>query len=60
MLGVLCVRVCACECALVSVPGRRGGASVRVAHQRRVVLAPVLRRTTVLLVALPLRDLLGL
>lgn len=44
----------------MSVPGCRRGASVRVASQRRVVLAPVLRQTTVLIVALPLRDLLGL
>lgn len=43
----------------MSVLGCRRGASVRVARQRRVVLAPVLRQTTVLLVALPLRDLLG-
>lgn len=48
----VCVHVCA---------DAQRGASVRVARQRRVVLAPVLRRTTVLLlVALPLRDLLGL
>lgn len=35
-------------------------ASVRVARPRRVGLAPVLRRATVLLVALPPRDLLDL
>lgn len=40
--------------------GVRRGASVRVANQRRVVLVPVLRQTTVLLCALPLRNLLGL
>lgn len=44
----------------MSVSGCRGGASVRVADHRRVVLAPVLRQAIVLLVALPLRDLLGL
>lgn len=43
-----------------SVCGCRKAASVRVARQRRVVLAPVFGQATLLLVALPLRDLLGL
>lgn len=54
---IMCVCVvcemCVCfECVSVS-------ASVRVAHQRRVVLFPILRRATVLLVALRLGHLLG-
>lgn len=59
MVGVVC-DVCVSVLWCLSF-GCWRGASVRVAHQRRrVVLAPVLRQTTVLLVALRLRDLLGL
>lgn len=63
-LKEICWLMCCVTCAWVwvylsSVPGCQGGGSIWVPRQRCVVLAPILRQTTVLLAALRLRDLLG-
>lgn len=55
LVDVLC-NVCVSMSISVLCPG---GGSIWVPRQRRVVLAPILRQTTVLLAALRLRDLLG-